>query len=358
MSGRIRSIKPELLEDAITAGLTETAFRMFIGCILMADDYGNFRAELEYIRGQVFWKRSPAGDLRDARDELAELVQTDEGEEQGPLIQFYSVRGQLYGHVRNWDKHQKISHIGQPRVPGVDQAVHGYKQALRKHSGASPEALLPDQGSPIMEKDQEKDHGPPITPERVGGAEVVPAESGVHALAAPSQISELPERGAGDPSLPERRQIPKNVANLERNVWIAAYQRGVSATLGRPWGFEDRLQFSTLVDAIQAHCADWGRPAAWITEMVPAFVSAVEAADAAQAHSNFQPRGFLNWLNAGQKVVRWSPRSTARMVQEAPIEAESCWRPEFVGKDGQRDEWGPSPQAPTALPGVRKAAAG
>jgi two-component system sensor histidine kinase BaeS len=37
MSGRIRTIKPELLDDERTATLSDAAFRLFIGLILLAD---------------------------------------------------------------------------------------------------------------------------------------------------------------------------------------------------------------------------------------------------------------------------------------------------------------------------------
>ena len=40
MSGRIRTIKPELLEDAITAGLSDSAFRVFVGMILFVLFWG------------------------------------------------------------------------------------------------------------------------------------------------------------------------------------------------------------------------------------------------------------------------------------------------------------------------------
>lgn len=44
MAGRIRSMKPEILDDAIIAGLTDAAFRLFIAMIMVADDHGNLRA--------------------------------------------------------------------------------------------------------------------------------------------------------------------------------------------------------------------------------------------------------------------------------------------------------------------------
>ncbi len=131
MSGRIRSIKPELLDDAVTAGLSHVAFRLFVAAIVLADDYGNLRLEPGWVRGQVFWAQDvPLADVAAALDEL------------GPLILGYEVNGQRYGSIRNWSKHQKVSHPGKPRVPGP-------RETLAKLSGDPPESLVPDLRSPI-----------------------------------------------------------------------------------------------------------------------------------------------------------------------------------------------------------------
>lgn len=136
MSGRIRSIKPELIEDAVTAGLTDVAFRLFIGCILLADDYGNLRFEAAWLKGQVYWARDV--DPKAFADALEEL-----GEK---LVDAYVVKGQRYAAIRNWAKHQKVSHPGKPRVPGPPRP-----------SGESPETLRPDLRSPISDPDPEGD---------------------------------------------------------------------------------------------------------------------------------------------------------------------------------------------------------
>jgi hypothetical protein len=142
MSGRIRSIKPELLEDAVTAGLSDMAFRLFIGCILLADDYGNLRFEPAWLRGQVYWSRDVDSEQFSSAVEELSVVVTP-----------YEVKGQRYGAIKNWAKHQKVSHPGKPRVPGL-------AEALPRVSGGSRETLLPDLRSPIS------DHRSPITDQR------------------------------------------------------------------------------------------------------------------------------------------------------------------------------------------------
>lgn len=111
MSGRIRSIKPELLEDAKTAGLSHLQFRLFVSMLLLADDYGNLRATPSLICGNAFWatKDSPE-DIETATSEL----------EEAGLIRTYEIRGQLYAHVCGWRKHQRVDKPGKPRVPAED----------------------------------------------------------------------------------------------------------------------------------------------------------------------------------------------------------------------------------------------
>lgn len=129
MSGRIRTVKPELLEDAVTAGLSDTAFRLFIACILLSDDYGCFRAESALLKGQVFWKADPSTPLEYAISELA------------PLVRFYEVGGQRYGHIRNWEKHQKVQHRGRRHLPSPPEDPH---ESLMRPSGDPHESLTPD----------------------------------------------------------------------------------------------------------------------------------------------------------------------------------------------------------------------
>ena len=108
MSGRIRTIKPELLEDALTAGLTHPAFRLFIGMILLADDHGNLRASPRWLEGQVFHGQ-PLPDGVSMADVLAELGRK--------LVLFYAVEGQPYASITGWRKHQRIENAGENRVP-------------------------------------------------------------------------------------------------------------------------------------------------------------------------------------------------------------------------------------------------
>lgn len=135
MSGRIRSIKPEILEDEVTAGLGHVAFRLFIGFICLADDYGRLRADPRYLVAQVLWARTcPLDEFKGA---LAELE---------PLVLFYEVGGQKYAEIRNWSKHQKVQHPGKPRVPPPPETLTNSSGESHRTLTGAREGLTPDHG--------------------------------------------------------------------------------------------------------------------------------------------------------------------------------------------------------------------
>lgn len=156
MSGRIRTIKPEVLEDATSANLSDEAWRLWVSCWLLADDYGNLRAEPAQVQGAVFWAMQD-GLQKVSRGSL-ELVQKG-------LLRVYEVRGQRYAHISGWSTHQKVNHRGQPRCPGPETAgatvVSSEEmgnsreplETVQKPSGDSPETLYLDQ-----DQDQDQDH--------------------------------------------------------------------------------------------------------------------------------------------------------------------------------------------------------
>lgn len=108
MAGRIRTIKPEIIEDAVTAGLSHEAFRLFIGMIVLADDHGLLRGGTKWLEGQVF-HGCPIPEGRTIDDLLDELERK--------LVKRYGVDGQPYAWIVKWRDHQRIDHPGPPRVP-------------------------------------------------------------------------------------------------------------------------------------------------------------------------------------------------------------------------------------------------
>lgn len=106
MSGRIRSIKPEWLEDELLALASDAARVLSIGLLLLADDYGNGRANPVQLAGKVF----PGKVLEHLASALEEL-------RVAKFVLLYEVDGQRYFHIRNWSKHQRVDKPSGPRVP-------------------------------------------------------------------------------------------------------------------------------------------------------------------------------------------------------------------------------------------------
>lgn len=156
MSGRIRSVKPELLEDERVAQLSHAAFRLFVGSILLADDHGNLRWVTRWLQGQVFWGHAEmtADEVEEAQ---RELIGSDPGK---GLLAAYEVNDQWYAHVVGWEKHQKVDHPGKPRVPTPDDA-NGFESfpCFRETLGDDSTTLAPDLRS--LRRISEKDHRPP-----------------------------------------------------------------------------------------------------------------------------------------------------------------------------------------------------
>lgn len=107
---RIRTLKPEILEDAKTANLSHEAWRLFVSLIVLADDFGALRGSPALLHSQAFW----ASPLEDGQGGVTEALAELRAE---GLVTLYEVRGQRYIQVTNWEKHQRVDNRGKPRVP-------------------------------------------------------------------------------------------------------------------------------------------------------------------------------------------------------------------------------------------------
>lgn len=107
MSGRIRTIKPEWLEDEKMCFASADARVMSIALILIADDHGNGRANPVWLNSQVF---PGEVDMTRAARALDELVGIG-------FARRYGVGEQSYFAIRGWSKHQRIDRPSKPRVP-------------------------------------------------------------------------------------------------------------------------------------------------------------------------------------------------------------------------------------------------
>jgi len=118
MAGRIRSIKPEILEDAVASSMSDAAWRLWVSSWVLADDHGDLRADARYLGAHVWQDTS-----KDTDGPLGELV------DMGRFLP-YAVRGQRYVRVANWAKHQRVDNAGEPRVPTLDQDDGTWNQSL------------------------------------------------------------------------------------------------------------------------------------------------------------------------------------------------------------------------------------
>jgi hypothetical protein len=111
---RIRTIKPEWLEDESLATCSDTARMVSVALIVLADDYGNGRAHHLYLTSRIWPYAScdPHEALARVSRALHELVAIG-------FAQLYEVKGQTYYNLTNWKRHQRIDRPSQPLVPAA-----------------------------------------------------------------------------------------------------------------------------------------------------------------------------------------------------------------------------------------------
>lgn len=151
MAGRIRSVKPEWLEDERVASLSSDARVLSIALLLLADDHGRGRGHPNYIAAHVFANSQES--LATASRAIRELVASG-------FVDLYTVRGQSYFAIRNWTKHQRVDKPGAPRVPPPEEAETPRETTIRETLANVPvalansqEILAPDLRSPISDLD-------------------------------------------------------------------------------------------------------------------------------------------------------------------------------------------------------------
>jgi hypothetical protein len=141
MAGRIRSLKPEVLDDETNASLSDGAWRLWISMWMLADDHGGVRAAERYLAANV-WQDT----TREVGPILEELIAKGR-------VEAYSVGGQRYVRVTDWAKHQRIDNAGKPRVPTPDEDDGTWNQELGRvfaeSRGEAPRNAEGLDGSPL-----------------------------------------------------------------------------------------------------------------------------------------------------------------------------------------------------------------
>ncbi len=138
MSRRIRSVKPEWLEDERMSSCSDAARMVSIALITMADDYGNGRANEMFLAAQIWpYSRDPHESLTKLHGAVQELCAIE-------FVSLFAVKGQRYFSIRNWAKHQKVQHPGKPLVPGPDMRDDASPSPLMSVSREPHENLMSD----------------------------------------------------------------------------------------------------------------------------------------------------------------------------------------------------------------------
>jgi hypothetical protein len=267
MSGRIRTIKPELLDDEVAVALSDAAWRVWVSTWAIADDHGNLRLGSKFIAAKVWHDTT-----RDADEPLRELIRA------GRIVP-YSVRGQRYGHVANWVKHQRIDNAGKPRVPppAENDETWSVSEFLR--------GSRLDHRPPTTDHDHDHDQDPPLVgssnptlalpvstsngTQTLASTEPVQATLAIDATpAAPPKSTEATAirevfdhwvtgwkrvvRGTRTPTLDDKRR-GKIRARLREGYTVADLRRAVDGLWESAWHMEKKQWDIELVCRDAAH---------------------------------------------------------------------------------------------------------
>ena len=206
MAGRIRTIKPELLEDEKASAMSDSAWRLWVSLWLLVDDYGNARAGERYLAAQV-WQDT----TKDVFPSLFELIQN------GVLLP-YSFGGQHYVSVKNWSKHQRIDNAGQQRVPSPSEDDGQWRRELSEilaaNSKTTPQLLKLTQNAPKVAA------LPPTTTTTTTTTTTGSADT------APSQVL-LPEIPAADSGAPGLASPQPSVATRVFEHYVTCWRAAI-----------------------------------------------------------------------------------------------------------------------------------
>jgi hypothetical protein len=134
---RIRTLKPEHRTHRKTGALSDTAYRLWVGMIMEADDDGRLVADAEQLRVLIFGYQP---DTRRALVEasLQEIVTAG-------LVLLYEVEGVRYAWFPSWHDHQKIDRKTPSKLPPY--TPHS-ADSSRAHRGLVEGSIpIKDQGS-------------------------------------------------------------------------------------------------------------------------------------------------------------------------------------------------------------------
>lgn len=364
MSGRIRSIKPELNEDAVIAGLDDFAWRLYVSLKTRADDYGNLPGHPAQLRGHTFWARPEVTDehVAAAIDDLL----------QARLVVLYAVEGKVFLSITGWADQERVVHPGKPRVPGPSDAgvvrlqsaaqIYGQtviRETLAPLSRESRETLVLDpitirgEGTREARTDEatldpraharkSEPHAIPSPPESTESFAESPEESGVFLRPAAVKASPAPENApeastpppaSADPfDAPLTFPLASKKADL---LLLPRYAAGIERALGEGSRWVDKpfegQQLLRVLDRFAPELAGLGVKAIGerLEKAAMEFVRATRTD--ARRKPGYRLDDFENWLGeGGSKHLTRAPKVLAPkpLVKTEPAQEERGCTPE------------------------------
>ena len=250
---RIRTIKPEIIDDEKLGTVHVGARWLFVSMIVLADDRGNLRGSPSYIRSRAFVYDDDIA-VSDVEGWLQQLRSIG-------LVTLYSVHGERFAALTGWSKHQVVNHpaktypIPAPDAPDAIQEPSGDSQeTLKRPSGDSQEDRKRPSGGSLPPRARDLgprtlDLGPPLTSSNEDGRATM-QRMGPPSPAAPRKTPKLTYlqaiRGKEQQATDALRE-PTPLAILQAHPWTAATISDPAAWVARqeaasPDGYDIRAE--------------------------------------------------------------------------------------------------------------------
>jgi hypothetical protein len=150
--GRIRTIKPEFTQDEELSALPCETHLFAAGLLCYADDFGYFNANAGLARAAVFPLRELSRTIPEMFGDLVKI---------GYLRLGTAPDGKRFGHIINFDRHQRVSHPTPSKISDLGIAWDdsgNYPEASRTFPNVS--ALNREQGTGKGTGNREKETSP------------------------------------------------------------------------------------------------------------------------------------------------------------------------------------------------------
>lgn len=134
---RIRTIKPEFWKHESLCEQPEATHMLAAALINYADDHGYFNANPKLIAGEIYPLREPSVSIPESLRRLQAI---------GYIRLGTGADGRAYGHIVEFDKHQRVSHPTDSKISCLTITWHD-SGIIPEASVKAPETFGPEQGT-------------------------------------------------------------------------------------------------------------------------------------------------------------------------------------------------------------------